>query len=284
MTIAYKHILLCMMLLVCGSLAQAQSDSANTRFKDDNIVYDTIKPSPQATDDIQKGMSNPGWYVVSQVARFFNVGVYYSYIIPTGTLKQEIPSKSAFSFDFGLDLTHLFGRNESYWHWILGLNADYASFGKSRNPRSFVSGDTTYSYSVSNTVAVYSYYIEVEYGKSYLTPFASIAATDVYFEPYKKKTTTIHNANINSTNTVGEELESFHARGMNFTAGLKYKYRFNEHKQLMLVTRVSYLLSEPVDMIDLSTAMFSPNGEISYQTKSVSPSWFMLSIGAKYNF
>lgn len=285
MTTAYKQLFVCMMLLASVTLLHAQTDSMNMRLHTDTIVYDTIRPSDADAKALQSVTTyGAGWYLMSQALRFFNIGVYYSYMMPAGSLKKDVPAVSAFSFDVGLDLTHLVGRNDLDWHWLVGINGDYSNFGKSKSPTGTVSGDTTHTYSVSSSVALTSFYVETEYARYFIAPYASVAYTTAGFSPYKRTTRTIHNANMNSKTTVGEELEDFRSRGVNITAGLKCKYRFNDHRQLMILSRVSYVLTSPVDMIDLTTATFSPNGDIAYQTKKVNPSWFVWSIGMKYNF
>jgi hypothetical protein len=230
--------------------------------------------------DQENAASNPAWYVLTQVAYYFNVGVYYSYLTPTGSFKQVVPSASAFSFDFGLDLTRMFGKNESDYHLILGLNADYTNFGKAKNPFSKTVADTTYELSVKNRLEVYSYYLELEYRKSFLCPFVSVAYSDLYMNPYKEVKTSTTNTSWTDGDYIGER----RSNGVNIAAGLKCKYRFNNHRELMVLSRVSYFNGSAVDMIDLGTASLSPTGEVVYQTHEVNPTWFMYSVGIKYNF
>jgi hypothetical protein len=282
--LAYKQLLCCTLLLVYSAIMHAQTDSTNRVSPNGPVKMDTLSLSDQETRDMQKAVSNPGWYVVSLIAQYFNVGVNYSYLMPAGTFRKQVSSTSAFSFDFGLDLTHMFVKRETNMHVIIGLNADYANFGKTKDPYKKVNGDTTFEVSIKSTLDVYSYYVEAEYRKSFLAPFVSVAYSQLLMGPYKREKKTIHNSSVNSTTTVGEGLAQTQSSGVNITAGLKCKYRFNDHKELMLVSRVSYLRSAAIEMMDLSSLNFLPGGDFTYQTITAHPSWFMVSVGVKYNF
>lgn len=281
---ACKQTLLCFLLLVCIESLYAQNDSIKQPVPNERIGMDTITLTPQETRALQNATSYPGWYLVTQIAQFFNVGAYYSYLTPVGSFKKDVAATSAFSFDFGLDLTRMFGENDAYVHCMIGLNGDFANFGKTANPYTNKVGDTTFEVSVKNRVDVYSYYLEVDYRKSYLSPFISVAYSDIRFYPYKREKTMIHNSTVNSTSTIGGQLPGDETKGMNMTVGLKCRYRFNDHKELMVLTRVSYLISNPVEMMDLDNTSFSPTGQVIYTTKTVSPTWLMYSLGIKYNF
>lgn len=281
---ACKQIILCFLLLTCAQSLYAQTDSSNQTAPNERIGMDTVRLTPDETKELQNAASYPGWYLVKQIACFFNVGVYYSYLSPTGSFKDEVPPTSAFSFDFAVDLTRMFGENESNVHCFIGLNSDFANFGKVKNPYTTTVGDTTYEINVKNSLNVFSYYLEVDYRKSYLTPFVSIAYSDVFFNPHKAVTTKIHSASVNSTYTEGSDMAGNKSSGMNTTAGIKCRLPFNDHKEVMVIARVSYLICKPVEMMDLYSAKFSPTGQLDYQTKTVTPTWLMYSFGIKYNF
>jgi hypothetical protein len=165
------------------------------------------------------------------------------------------------------------------------MNADYTNFGKSPNSFLQKQGDTSYTSIIKNSLEVYSYYLEAEYRRSFIAPFASVAYSTVHLNPYKETETKIRNSSTNYAETSGDYLSSNKAHGLNLALGLKVKYRFNTHKELMALAKVSYLTSTAIDMIDLNTATFNTNGQLSnYQTLNVTPSWLMYSLGIKYNF
>ncbi len=264
------------MLMCLAPCADAQIDSVNQR-----TTMDTIRLTEEENRQLQNAMLNPGWYVIKQIASYFNVGVYYSYLTPVGAFKKEVPATSAFTFDFGLDLTRMFGKNETNLHLIIGLNADYANFGKTKSPYTKTNGDTTYEVTLKNSIENYSYFLEAEWRKSFLTPFASVAYSELFMYPYKQVKTTFPN---HTSETHGEDLNNNKAKGINLTAGLKCKYRFNNHTELMILSKVSYLRAGAINMLDRSSITFLPNGEITYQTYTVHPTWLMYSVGVKYNF
>lgn len=277
-----------LLLLAYSTVTIAQTDSSRKQLPEQLPVdsgMHKLELTPQQTQELQDAVSNPVWYLLTQIAPIFNIGAYYSYLSPTGSFGKQVNGSSAFSFDIGMNLTRIFGEEESDLHWRIGMNADYTNFGKS--PGSFLQkqGDTSYTSIIKNSLEVYSYYLEAEYRKSFMAPFASIAYSTVHLNPYKETETHIRNSTTNYSETSGDYLSSNKAHGLNMALGVKAKYRFNTHKELMVIAKLSYLASTSIQMIDVNTVSFNTNGQVNtYQTINVHPSWLMYSLGIKYNF
>jgi hypothetical protein len=288
MRITITYILLVLLPLAYPVIAVAQTDSSQKQLPEKMVVdsgMQKIELTPLQTQALQDAVSNPVWYLLTQIAPIFNIGAYYSYLAPTGSFGKQVSGSSAFSFDIGINLTRIFGEEESSLHWLIGMNADYTNFGKSPNNFYQKQGDTSYSTVIKNSLEVYSYYLEAEYRRSFIAPFASIAYSRVRLNPYKETETKIRNSTTNYSETSGDYLSSNKAHGLNLALGLKVKYRFNTHKELMALAKVSYLRSTAIDMIDLNAATFNTNGQLnSYQTINVNPNWLMYTLGIKYNF
>lgn len=282
------HLLTLLLLATSAHVASAQTDSSQKQLPERLPVDSgmrTLELTPLQTQELQDAVSNPVWYLLTQIAPIFNIGAYYSYLAPTGSFGKQVSRSSAFSFDIGVNLTRIFGEEESDLHWLIGMNADYTNFGKSPNNFYQKQGDTSYSTVIKNSLEVYSYYLEAEYRRSFIAPFASIAYSRVHLNPYKETETKIRNSTTNYSETSGDYLSSNKAHGLNMSLGIKAKYRFNTHKELMVLAKLSYLASTSIQMIDLQTATFNTNGQLnSYQTINVNPSWLMYTLGIKYNF
>lgn len=286
--ISIIHLFAVLLLATGAQTVTAQTDSSQKQLPE-ILPVDTgmrkLELTPQQMQEIRNAVSNPIWYLLTQVAPIFNIGLYYSYLTPTGSFGKQVSNSSAFSFDIGINLTRIFGEEESDIHWLIGMNADYTNFGKSPNGYFQKQGDTSYNTVIKNRLEVYSYYLEAEYRRSFIAPFASVAYSSIYLNPYKETDMKIRNATTNYSETFGDYLSSNKAHGLNMSLGVKVKYRFNTHKELMIIGKVSYLTSTSIQMIDLQTATFNSNGQLNnYQTQTVNPSWLMYSLGIKYNF
>ena len=268
------------------SILIIQNTLADTLFIDTSktIIYPPYHLSEKEKRQMEIAASNPGWYLLTQVAAVFNIGVYYSYLSPTRSFNQQVLPVSAFSFDIGLNLNRIIMRADANIYWYIGVQSDFTNFGKVTNDVKKISGDTTTSLTLKNSVEVYSFYTEAEYRKSFLCPFASIAYSLIYINPYKQTEIKIRNSTTNYATTSGDYLSNYLSKGVNISLGLKTKYRFNYHKELMLVTKISYLIGSETEMIDMSTASITANGDTKYNTIKVTPSWLLYTIGIKYNF
>jgi hypothetical protein len=266
---------------------RAQSDSLHTASPLPQIMNDSTRTrqlSTEETEELRSAITNPLWYVATQIAPVFNVGAYYSYLMPVGPFKTNTTRVSAFTFDIGLNLSRIFGNEDANILWYVGLNADFTNFGKANATYSRTTGTTTYNTVLKNSLEIYSWYLEANYGKSILCPFASVAVSTIYLNPYKETDATTNTTASNTTETSGDYLSNNKSVGATTALGLKCKYRFNSHRELMLASKVSYTYGSSTNMIDLGTVSFNSSGESAYQTMKVNPAWFMYSIGLKYNF
>ncbi len=269
------------LFMITARCLLAQNDSTIKS----NTPIDTLNSyqiNQQERQDIETAFSNPVWFILTKIAPAFNIGIYYSYLLPVGEFKQRVSSSSAFSFNIGMDLTRIFGNNESDWHVLIGMNADYTNFGVIK--KTFTNADTTYNVKLKNSLEVYSYYFELEYRRSFICPFASVAYSTVFLNPYIENEKVISNATTHTSETSGNYLANEKAHGINLGLGVKCKYRFNNHKELMLIAKANYLYSSNIRMPDMSSATISGINGINYSTITVNPTWVMFSFGVNYNF
>ncbi|MES2560873.1 MAG: hypothetical protein V4590_14095 [Bacteroidota bacterium] len=278
---------LCLLLSFCLQDLLAQTDSVPAKPAPLPQPTDTLRKlelSPEQTAELQSAVSNPVWFLLTQIAPVFNIGIYYSYLTPLGTFNTQVPAASAFSFDIGLDLNRITGYEDADIHWFIGMNADFTNFGKVNAPTPLVMGDTTYTTVLKNSLEVTSWYLEAGYRRSFLCPFASVAYSTIYLNPYREVKMHIRNPTTNLSETKGDYAGTNISHGINMALGLKCKYRFNDHKELMVLAKASYLMGSSTNMIDLSTASVTSSGLVNYQTINVNPMWLMYSVGIKYNF
>jgi hypothetical protein len=277
----WLKIIFSMLFMIMAKCILAQNDSIIKTIPSIDTLND-YRIGQQEMQDIETATTNPVWFILTKIAPVFNIGVYYSYLSPLGEFKQRVSPSSAFSFDIGMDLTRIFGNNESDWHMLIGMNADYTNFGVIK--KTFTNGDTTYNVKLKNSLEVYSYYFELEYRRSFICPFGSVAYSTIFLNPYKENELVISNATTHTSETSGDYLANEKAHGVNLGLGVKCKYRFNDHKELMLIAKANYLYSSSIRMPDMSSANISGINGVNYSTITVNPTWMLFSIGVKYNF
>lgn len=242
---------------------------------------DTVTLSESEMRQFQKAISYPIWYLLSPI---FSFGTYYSYISPVGSFKKEAPAISAFSFDAALNISRIIQRDQEPFRFFVGFNADFSNFGKKENPTKSVNGDTTISSDLRNSLDVGTFYLEIEYQKNWFSPFMSLGYSTVWLSPRLVEKTTIINGTTNVSWSEDSLIRSEKSRGIQGCLGLKAKYRFNNHKELMFIAKMNYLWGSELNMVDLNSVVFNLAGGFSYQTKVVNPNWISYSLGVKYNF
>jgi hypothetical protein len=55
----------------------------------------TLELTPLQTQELQDAVSNPVWYLLTQIPPIFNIGAYYSYLTPTGSFGKQVSGSSA---------------------------------------------------------------------------------------------------------------------------------------------------------------------------------------------
>jgi hypothetical protein len=92
------HLLTLLLLATSAHVASAQTDSSQKQLPERLPVDSgmrTLELTPLQTQELQDAVSNPVWYLLTQIAPIFNIGAYYSYLTPTGSFGKQVSGSSA---------------------------------------------------------------------------------------------------------------------------------------------------------------------------------------------
>lgn len=284
----YSTCLLVITFACYCSVLSAQTDSTSIKsfpqtkesVSTDSTLYYTFKDV-----SIGRALQNPFWYVISTIAPMFNIGVGYTYISPTQSFAKKVNSASAFTFDIAMNLTRIFGDLDALYQFYAGVNMDFTNFGES-SPFKRINGDTTYTFSIKNTMEVVSPYLEVEYNGEYISPFFTLGYSRIFLNPVLAAAEQVKTATMNVTVYDGVALADLASNGFRIGTGLKFRYHFKNHpyRALMLCLRGEFVAATETQMVNMATVSFDKSGKASFQYTPVSPSWAQLSSMLRYNF
>jgi hypothetical protein len=284
---AFKIILfLCLIFFYSPLVAQTDTTQPSTTLhKTDSLKFDSTLYYQFKEAGLQTAMHNPVWFLLTSIAPMFNIGVGYSYIMPTQSFAKKVNAASVFSFDIGVNLTRIFADPDALWQLYVGMNMDFTSFGES-NPFIKRDGDTTYTFSIKNGMDVLSPYLEVEYNGEYFCPYVAGGYCRIFLNPVLDMEKQTRNATTNYTEYGGEALSEKGANGFHLGTGLKFKYRLKSHpyRSLILNLKGTYAMGGAAEIAKIETVLFNNIGKAEYNTQVVYPSWFLIHLGLKFNF
>lgn len=235
--------------------------------------------------EMSEAISDPVFYLLKSIAPVFNIGISYAHLIPTSGFTAYTQSRPGLSVDIAMNLTAFWGNMGNNFQLYGGSKFTFMNLS-SRNlsDMTYVSGDTTITYSLKNALELWHFYLEFEYNFNHVSPFVTLSYAQLHLDPYLSFTQKIKNGFTNEEYGYGRFLDNISTWSVAPAVGVKYKYRFNSHKALMAVLICSYNRFASGNFLDITTATVNNTNKLSYSTRQVAPVFWLIDAGIKYNF